>query len=312
MNARAKVLLGADIGGTKCAASVGVADGGRITILGRKSFATATTREPRATLAALAADMNSLLHEQGKKISDVEAIGISCGGPLDSARGMIMSPPNLPGWDDVPATQILSDLAGRPAYLENDANACALAEWRWGAGQCRHMIFLTFGTGMGGGIILNNQLYRGVCDLAGEVGHMHLRDGGPIGYGKAGSFEGCCGGSGIARAAQMAGLSHIQNAHEVFENAQRGDIDCLKLVEQVARDLGRGLAILVDLFNPEKIVIGSIFVRQEKVLRPIMEEELKKQALPAAVAACRIVPAALGESLGDYAALAVAQNGSAQ
>lgn len=308
MSQNRKILLGADIGGTKCAASLGVYDGETITISAKSAFATAGS--PESVLERLAREMQKLVVDQYLSMQNVAAVGVSCGGPLDSRRGLVLGPPNLPGWDRVPVVQILSDLTHRPTFIENDANACALAEWRWGAGKCRDMIFLTFGTGMGGGLILNNQLYRGACDLAGEVGHMRLSDDGPEGYGKRGSFEGHCSGGGIFRAARLAGLNSIQSAQDVFSRASAGDAECLKVVEQSARQLGRGLAILLDLFNPQKVVIGSIFVRQEKLLRPWMEEELRREALPAVVEACEIVPAALGESIGDYAALAVAQNGS--
>src|SRR5690606_15592063 len=130
------------------------------------------------------------------------AIGISCGGPLDSRRGVILSPPNLPGWDRIPVVEVFQQAFKVPVALQNDANAGALAEWLWGAGRGSHnMIFLTFGTGMGAGLILNGQLYSGTNDLAGEVGHIRLAPDGPVGYGKAGSFEGFCSGGGIKQLA---------------------------------------------------------------------------------------------------------------
>ncbi len=309
MNSNRQFLLGADVGGTKCASSLGYYRNGRMTILGRRAFATAQAGPPQQIIAKMVEDMKILLNKQKATLQDAAAIGVSCGGPLDSKRGLVLGPPNLPGWDHVHVTQLLADGTGRPAFLENDANACALAEWRWGAGQCSHMIFLTFGTGMGGGLILNNKLYRGACDLAGEVGHMRLAENGPEGYGKSGSFEGFCSGGGLLRAAHMAGLTHINSAHELFTHAAQGHAECLRIIERSSRQLGRGLAILIDLFNPQRIVIGSIFVRQEALIRPFLEEELRREALPSAVSACRIVPAALSENIGDYAALAVAQNG---
>ena len=112
------------------------------------------------------------------------AVGISCGGPLDSKKGLILSPPNLPGWDNVPVTKLLSEALQVPAFLQNDADACAIAEWRFGAGQgCENMVFLTFGTGLGAGLILNGKLYQGASGMAGEVGHLRLFDNGHIGYG---------------------------------------------------------------------------------------------------------------------------------
>ena len=134
---------------------------------------------------------------------NLKRIGISCGGPLDSKKGIIFSPPNLPGWDNVPITRILSDEFGVETALQNDANACALAEWLMGAERGHsNMIFLTFGTGMGAGLILNGRLYSGTNDLGGEVGHIRLAKTGPVGFGKAGSFEGFCSGGGIAQLAK--------------------------------------------------------------------------------------------------------------
>lgn len=129
--------------------------------------------------------------------ADFSAIGISCGGPLDSRRGIVFSPPNLPGWDKVPITKFFSERFHVPCFLQNNANACVLAEWKWGNGKnLDNVVFPTFGTGMGAGLILNGKLYEGAKGLAGEIGHMRLARHGPVGYGKAGSFEGVCSGGG--------------------------------------------------------------------------------------------------------------------
>lgn len=213
-----------------------------------------------------------------------------------------------------------------PVGLQNDANACALAEWKWGAGKgCSNMIFLTFGTGMGAGLILDGRLYSGTNDMAGEVGHMRLEDNGPVGYGKAGSFEGFCSGGGIAQlAATMArnsreagnyvsfsptkeDLSAI-SAQKVGEAAAQGDPLALEIFRIVGHQLGKGLAVLVDLLNPECIVIGSIYGRQQSILEPIVMEELEREALPHSLSVCRIVSAGLQEKVGDYASLSVAWN----
>ena len=165
----------------------------------------------------------------------------------------------------------------RPPFMENDANACALAEWRWGAGQgCRSMAFLTFGTGLGAGLILDGRLYRGACGMAGELGHWRLSDYGPTGYGKEGSFEGFCSGGGIRQLAEtLAALRERQKgapvsmgpgpltARVVAQAAGKGDPLALEVLDHVARQLGRGLALLVDLLNPECIVIGSVYARCE-------------------------------------------------
>ncbi len=212
-----------------------------------------------------------------------------------------------------------------PVALQNDANACALAEWKWGAGQgCDNLVFLTFGTGMGVGLIVNGRLYSGVNGMAGEIGHVRLEREGPIGHGKAGSFEGFCSGGGIAQLAKavalqqlargeagpsycptVADLPHV-TTEKVGMAAQHGDCVALDIFETVGHQLGRGLAILVDILNPEKVVMGSIFVHQQSILRSAMLAALQEEALSASLAACEFVPAALAENVGDYASLSVA------
>lgn len=178
--------IGVDIGGTKCAITLGDETS---RILKKVQFDTSSVHE---TLEQIVSGVQALL--------PCEAVGISCGGPLDAREGVILSPPNLPGWDKIPIVQILRERLEVKAYLQNDADACALAEWKFGSGVgTKNMIFCTFGTGMGLGLILNSKLYTGACNMAGEFGHVRMAEYGPIGYGKAGSFEGFCSGSGIAQ-----------------------------------------------------------------------------------------------------------------
>lgn len=317
------LLGGFDIGGTKCAAVLGVAEGGRVDILAKRGFPTPPT--PGEAIRQFGEALEELMSANADT-GPLQAIGISCGGPLDSRRGLVLSPPNLPGWDGIDVVTPLRERFGVPVALQNDANACALAEWRWGAGRgVANMVFLTFGTGMGAGLILNGSLYAGITDMAGEAGHMRLENDGPVGYGKAGSFEGFCSGGGIARLGRAmaerrigdggttaicpdeAGLESI-TAKAVFDAANDGDALALEVVGIVGRKLGRGLALLIDLLNPERIVIGSIYARQEALLRPIVMEELAREALPLSLGACEIVPSGLGEHVGDAASLSVAMH----
>ncbi|MHB0939813.1 MAG: ROK family protein [Armatimonadota bacterium] len=314
----AQDLLGFDIGGTKCAVVLGRTTAEGVEICDRRMFATEGLDE---TLKWLEAGAKELIRRHG---AEPAALGISCGGPLDSARGVILGPPNLPGWDAVPITDHFSRALGIPAWLQNDANAGALAEWRWGAGRgARHLVFLTFGTGFGAGLILNGQLYEGATGYAGEIGHVRLERFGLAAYGKHGSVEGFLGGHSIARMGQevvrwrwQRGETvalcpkpvnlHTLTAKAIFDAARAGEPVALEVVETVGRQLGRALAILLDLFNPEVIVIGSNFVRAGDLLLPFVERALREEALPQTITACRLLPAALGESLGDYAALSVA------
>lgn len=298
-------IIGIDIGGTKCAVVLGNEKG---EILKKERFAT-TDRD--ATLDKI---MSTVL-----SMGECDAVGISCGGPLDSKKGVIMSPPNLPGWDNVEIVKMINSRLGVPVFLKNDADACALAEWKFGAGKgSDNMIFLTFGTGLGAGLILGGRLYSGACDMAGEVGHIRLADFGPVGYGKAGSFEGFCSGGGIAQLGQTVAKENSQMGHpvgfadgeitakSVADAAKNGDEEAIEVYRQCGRMLGKGLSVLIDILNPEKIVLGSIFVRSEELLRDEMQRVIEKETLYPSRRVCEIVPAGLGEALGDVAALCVA------
>lgn len=316
-------IIGIDIGGTKCAV---VSAATRGDIRHRIEFATETELGLEHTLGRLYAAIEELI-KADPSLQSEPVFGISCGGPLDSEEGLVLSPPNLPGWDAVPITSLLTERFGGQAFLLNDANACAMAEWRFGAARgYRNVIFLTFGTGLGAGLILDGRLYVGANGLAGEVGHVRLTETGPVGYGKAGSFEGFCSGGGIARMGrqvvreawnkgEVVGFCETPrdlktlDAKRIAEAAQSGDALAKEIMEKSAFYLGRGLAVLIDILNPEIIVIGSIYARNEELLRDVAARVIEQEALAMAAAHCQIVPAALGESIGDYGTIAAAAYG---
>ena len=293
-------VWGLDIGGTKCALVIGDRTG---KVLARWQVATADYGPDWQRL------INDLLKNAEGIYTRPLAAGVSCGGPLSSARGVIMSPPNLPGWDDVHIVEWLQNRLNVPAFLQNDANACALAEWQFGAGRgCKNMVFLTFGTGMGAGLILDGRLYAGTNDMAGEAGHMRLAPDGPEGYGKRGSFEGFCSGGGIRQLAQME-LGKDLSCKQLCELADAGDADARRVLEKSADYLGRALAVLIDILNPERIVIGSIYARTERYFKDGALSAIRREALSLSSGVCEIVPAGLGDSIGDIAALSIAWNG---
>lgn len=292
--------IGIDIGGTKCAVVVGEYENEQIKIISRTAFATQVDEEPTSIIEKFA----EIISEE----KDFKAIGISCGGPLDSKSGVVLCPPNLPKWIDVPIVEILSSRFNVPVFLQNDANACALAEWKLGAGKgTENMVFLTFGTGFGAGLILDGRLYVGKSDMAGEVGHVRLTEDGPEGYGKNGSAEGYCSGGGIRNIGRLFGID--KTAKEIAEAAKNGDGTAVEIYNTSGKYLGRMLALLMDILNPECIVIGSVFARSEALLRPSMEEEIKKEALSYTADCCEVRPALLGDEIGDYAALITAVYG---
>jgi glucokinase len=301
------ILIGLDIGGTKTAVVLGTAQG---EILARRAFATATERGFTATWEELGRAVEAMLRSAQETGRQPLALSVSIGGPLDIDRGIIYSPPHLPGWDAVPLKDLLRERFGLPVYVEHDGNAGALAEWRFGAGQgARNLIFLTMGTGLGAGLILNGRIYRGSSDLAGEVGHMRIAPDGPLAYGKRGSWEGYCAGPAFAAlAAELFPERWGQGVEtpEIARLALQGDLQALAIVGRVARYLGQGLANLVDILNPEVIVIGSMAVRLGDLLLEPARKAMQDEALPGGYAACRVVPATLGERIGDVAALCAA------
>ena len=308
-------VLGFDIGGTKSAVLTAKTDGETVSFADRRAIPTDLSISPEEMLERLFSMADAMLGSEKP-----DCIGISCGGPLDSKKGVILSPPNLPGWDEVHICEILEEKFHLSVKLCNDADACALAEWKFGAGRgAENMAFLTFGTGLGAGLILNGRLYSGSCGMAGECGHIRLDDSGPVGYGKAGSFEGFCSGGGIAQLGKLHAEKHLPlpwcktiddleniTAKSIAEAANAGDPDAIAVYAESGRCLGYGLSILIDLLNLEKIVIGSVFARSENLLRPAMEKVIEKEALEQSRKICRILPAELGENIGDIAALSVA------
>jgi glucokinase len=317
------MLLGFDIGGTKCSVMLGQKIGSEnIRIIDK--IVLPTDKPAYEMIAALFATADTLMEKNAVEKNSLTGIGISCGGPLNSKSGIIFSPPNLPGWDSIPIVDLAEKRFGAKALLQNDANACAVAEWKYGAGKgYRNIIFLTFGTGMGAGMILNGSLYSGATDSAGEAGHMRLADMGPVGFGKAGSFEGFCSGGGIAQLAQtkareilqMGGKTafcasidelHLITAKSVAEAAYNRDEVAMDIYNTSGVFLGIGISILMDLLNPEVIIIGSIYVRAQSLIEPAMRTVIESEVLPVAYEKCLIVPSLLGEAIGDMAALALA------
>lgn len=320
------IWVGVDIGGTKTAVVVSRRPP---EVLSRIEFATSPAKGPKQAIDQILAALRRMLAELKTGPESLCGIGVSCGGPLDPHAGVIQAPPNLPTWIDIPIVEILNREFGAPVLLENDANAGALAEHRYGAGQgTRNMIFLTMGTGLGAGLILDKKLYSGSSDMAGEIGHVRLTRTGPVGYHKAGSVEGWASGGGMAQiagtmlnAARKRGRSSVLHslprgrkatAKDVGLAAAKGDAVARSIVAACGKKLGLVLAILVDILNPDRIVIGGLAMRLGATLLEPALESLRREALAPALAACTVVPATLGESIGDVAALCIAMDAGNQ
>ena len=301
-------VAGVDIGGTQCSVNAGQVSDGALRLVTRDQFATRVERGPEQVLVDIERRLSMLW--DGKERPSV--IGVSCGGPLDADRGVVQSPPNLPGWDDIAIVARLEASLGVPCALENDANACVLAEWGFGSGKgLSNVVYLTFGTGLGAGMVLQGKLHRGTGGLAGEVGHWQLGPySGPEVYRKRGSFEGYCSGNGIAQWFRYLGGASPDGerptAKVVAALARDGEPIAVRVFKQAAEQLGAGIAMIVDLLAPELVAVGGVFVYANDLLRDGMYARFLEEVHPGLVEKCRVVPAALGETLGSYASCCVA------
>lgn len=304
-------ILGFDIGGTKTA----IVEGARnAEILQRIEFPTQASRPFAETFPTLIAHANSLITQAREQHRTIAAISVSIGGPLRIEEGYLIDPPHLPGWFNTPLKKHLEEtFSGMPVYVEHDGNAGALAEFHFGVGKSRHgiehLIFLTFGTGIGAGLIVNGRILRGATDTAGEIGHWRLAEDGPVGFGKRGSWESFASGQGLIEiAAEMfpARWSASMPIRALVNAILDDDNEAMQVVAAAGHYMGRGLSLLIDAFNPQIIVFGSLgVVLGERILGPA-RKVVAQEALPQAVAACELLPCALGDRIGDVASLMAA------
>jgi len=315
---QASTVLGVDVGGTKLA-TVLATPGGEIRHKVR--LPTEAERGPEHGVAQLISMLRRNLQETGTDPADVIGIGVACGSPMDAERGIILGPPNLQSWNPVPIKAILESEFGIYTELENDANAGALAEWLSGAGRgLRNVVYMTMGTGIGGGLILDGRLYRGSNGNAGEVGHMRVVDrGGPrCGCGKRGCLEAYCSGPSIARRTRealadtgdsaivrLAGSVEAASAEHVFAAARQGDALALHLVDETAHYMGVGLANIIQALNPQAIVLGTIATQQGDFLLDRIRAVVRAETWPQMAKVVQILPSPLGDEVGDYAAISI-------
>jgi glucokinase len=297
-------VLALDIGGTKLAA--GVVDGeGAV----RSFLVTPTRREegPGPVLDRLWALGRRAVQESSLEWSEVSAVGIGCGGPLDAARGVLIAPPHLPGWRDIPIASLAAGEYERPVVLENDATAAAAGEHRWGAGAgTDDMIYLTVSTGVGGGVVLGGRLFRGSTGNGGELGHVTVDwRGRPCrGCGRRGCLEAYVSGTSIAERAREAGLD-VDSAEEVARLARENDALAARVWDETTEALACGITSIVNLFEPELVVVGGGVTRSgEQLLAPVREQVAAGTMKPAGDGVS-IVVSALGDRVGVVGAAAI-------
>jgi glucokinase len=314
-------LLGIDVGGTKLAFAVADARGA---LLARERRPTTLSGDGKRDVAAIVADLRRLLEQSGVAPGDVEAIGVALPGPLDPDAGVLLAPPNLLGWHHLPIRDMLQDALGVPTYIENDANAAALAEWHFGAARgFQHAVYLTMSTGVGGGLILGGRLYRGVMASAGEVGHMPVEwDGEPCPCGQRGCLEVYTGGASwtrrlreitpaASRVLALAGRRDAISPEELVAAAREGDAFALAEMARWNGYVARGIVNVAYLLAPELVVLGTIAVAagEDLAFRPI-RTQVAARIWPFLAERMQIVPAALGADLPYLAAIGVAFEGA--
>ncbi|MEU4603300.1 ROK family protein [Kribbella sp. NPDC023972] len=303
-------VLALDVGGTKLAAGVVSPDG---TVRSFCQIETAVGEGPAAVLKRLLELGEQALADSGS--AGVAAVGVGCGGPLDPRTGVILGPPGLPGWDEVPLGRFVAEHFDVPTYVENDATAAALGEYRWGGWEVRSLVYLTVSTGFGGGVVADGKLFRGAADQGGELGHVVVDwQGRQCGCGARGCAEAYVSGTAIARRAaeavadrpesSLATLTAI-TAKDVAEQALAGDPVARAVWDETTAMLGRMVAVLINVCEPELVVLGGGVTRAgAQLLDPVREAALR-QAMPPAAAACDVVLSRHGDVVGVLGAAAI-------
>lgn len=313
------LFIGIDLGGTKIITALVDTEG---RIIFRDYRETEAARGPAAVMARMIDAASRVMNGGGVAAAQISAVGVAAPGPIDARSGIVTTPPNLPGWKDTPLRQLIQDELGLPTALENDANAAALAEHRFGAGRgTKHMIYVTASTGIGGGFILNGELYNGATGGAGEIGHMTILPQGPhCGCGNRGCLEALASGRAIAREARervkcgvptlIADLAEGDpdriSAKLVAQADAQGDIEAQEILDEAMTYLGVGMANLVNLFNPELIVIGGGLTKMGARLFDPVRRIIDRRAFRTAAQVVKVVPAQLGDDVGVLGAAAVA------
>ena len=318
----ARWIVGVDIGGTNIVVGLIPIEGGEP--VGLRTLPTQAARGSEFVVEHVAKMVEeaiaATLGEHGGTRADVAGVGIGSPGPLNRERGVVINTPNL-GWTNLPLRDLVSHAVDLPATLDNDANCATLGEWWLGAGrEVQSLIGLTLGTGIGGGIVLDGEIVHGASDAAGEIGHMTIEfTGRKCKCGNYGCLEAYCSGPNIAARAREgieAGYESVLSrlvegeldritAATVYEAVVHGDTYANEVMVETAKILGAGVANLINIFNPNAVVIAGGVTRAGDHLFVPLRAEVRRRAFRSAYDACRILPAALPETAGVIGAAGV-------
>jgi glucokinase len=311
--------IGIDVGGTKIAAGLVNGDGN---ILDRHTSFAHSEKEPKFVVDAIEQAFRVITERSQVDVSDIEAVGLGFPGNTNGPAGLVLVCSNLPAWDHVPLRDIVAERIGLPVILENDANLCAVGEHRFGAGRgTRNMCYVTFSTGYGIGIIINGELYVGNTGTAGELGHVVVEIGGPpCTCGKHGCVMAYAGGIGLSRMAYEkieAGADTLLremvprdgrrlSGELVAEAARQGDEAAREILRTVGYYCGVGLSMIVEIINPELIVVGGGLTRIGPMLMDPARAAMREHTQPELWDSVRVVSWQLGDDLGIIGAAAKA------
>ena len=306
-----RTVIGVDLGGTNLRTAILSADG---KVLDRYKTSTHASEGWRKVVDRLIRGIGRQRENASKKGLTVIAVGVGAPGVIDADTGVVVKSPNFPDWNKLPLRTLLEEALSLPVVIENDANAAALGEqWRGAGTNIKSMILLTLGTGVGGGIVLNNCIWHGADGMAGEIGHMTLiPEGRQCSCGNQGCLEMYASARGIVLSYQeallAAGASSTRSfsAAEVYEAARAGDRSAIAVMRDMGRMLGIGIASLINIFNPERIVIGGGVKDAWPLFIEATREEVMRRAFEVPARRTEIVPSLLGDDAGIVGAAAVA------
>jgi len=309
-----RYVLAIDIGGTKLAAGVISSDGSQ---LSRGRVPTEVAKGPDAAVSRLITLCRDVIAQAGAP--QISVIGIGCGGPLDPRAGVLLTPPNLPGFENLPLVARVREALGVETYLDNDANAAALGEHRFGAGRgYQHLVYFTVSTGVGGGVILDGRLYQGSSGNAAELGHLQVSyDGWPCACGGQGCVEAFASGTNIARRArqtasarliELAGSRDAITTEHVLAAVRERDAAAVKVWDDTVQVLSAGVASAINAFNPQRVIIGGGVTAAGALLFEPLSRLALARAMKTLAEGVDVVPAELGDQVGVMGAAAVALN----
>ncbi len=292
------VVIGVDLGGTNLRVA-GVGAGGDIVELHREP--TLAREGPAPVIERIVAAVGLVRARIAEAGGCVRGVVLGAPGIISAREGTVVASPNLPGWHEVPLRERVAAAIALPVLLENDANAAAYGEYWRGAGKgCSSMVLLTLGTGVGGGLVLGGELWRGADGMAGEIGHITVEPGGrTCRCGNAGCLETYASANGIADSyRELSGLEEVVSAEEVHRRALEGDPNARQAYREAGRSLGLAFAALVNLLNVELIIIGGGVLPAWDLFLPAAEQEMRRRAFVALATRVRLAPAALGDLAG--------------